>query len=84
MAAVAAHKGIKPQRLAVDIERISQTGSTWQTRFGVRVDFGSGLSSREQAILFNSARQCEVHKLLTGEMVFDYTQAESTIRPSTQ
>ena len=27
---------------------------------------------REQAILYNSARRCEVHKLLTGEIGFEY------------
>jgi hypothetical protein len=46
--------------------------STWQTSFVVRLDLGKGLTHREQAILFNSSRRCEVHKLLTGEMRFEY------------
>jgi len=29
-------------------------------------------SARERVILFNSARRCEVYKLLTGELRFEY------------
>ena len=36
------------------------------------MDLGEGLSRRERIILFNSARRCEVNKLLNGEMTFDY------------
>jgi hypothetical protein len=47
-------------------------GSSWQTAFSVRVDLGEGLTARERAILMNAARHCEVHKLLSGQFVFDY------------
>ena len=72
MAAVAANKGIEPQALGVQIRRQTVEGTRWQTAFIVEVDLGQGLSRREQGILFNSARHCEVHKLLTGAMTFDY------------
>ena len=72
MAAVAANKGIEPRALGVQVRRQTVEGTRWQTEFVIEVDLGSGLSRREQAILFNSARHCEVHKLLTGEMTFDY------------
>jgi hypothetical protein len=50
-------------------------GRAWQSSFVVQVDLGTGLTRREQAILYNSARGCEVHKLLSGEMAFDYRLA---------
>lgn len=40
------------------------------------MDLGSGLARRERAILFNSARHCDVHKLVTGDMSFDYRWAD--------
>jgi hypothetical protein len=76
MAAVAAHKGIRPQQIDVDIHRQSVEGSAWQTDFVVDIDLGPGLSRRDRIILFNSARRCEVHKLLTGEIAFDYRLAQ--------
>jgi len=72
VAAVAAHKGIEPQALSVRIDRQTVEKTPWQTAFVIELDLGQGLSRREQAILFNSARNCEVHKLLAGQMTFDY------------
>ena len=56
----------------MQIQRSTQEGKPWQTRFEVQIDLGEGLTRREQVILFNSARRCEVNKLLNGEMRFDY------------
>jgi hypothetical protein len=56
----------------VQIRRTTQEGRPWQTHFEVHLDLGKGLTRREQIILFNSARRCEVNKLLNGEMAFDY------------
>ena len=72
MDAVAAHKGIEPKTLDVQIFRQTVEETPWQTAFAIKLDLGEGLSHRERAILFNSARRCEVQKLLTGEMTFDY------------
>lgn len=72
MAAVADHKGIKPERLAVRVARTTATGSSWSTSFTVHIDVGDGLSDRERTILHNAARNCEVGKLLAGELRFDY------------
>ena len=44
----------------------------WQTTFIIRLDLGQGLTQRERVILFNSARNCEVYKLLTGAIHFEY------------
>lgn len=38
----------------------------------MQLDLGTGLTKRERVLLFNSARRCEVYKLLTGELQFEY------------
>lgn len=50
--------------------------SQWQTSFAVEVDLGAGLSHRQKVVLFNSARRCEVWKLLNGHLSFDYQWRE--------
>lgn len=73
MAAVAADKDIQAEKLAVHVvTTINESSPAWQSRFDVRIDVGAGLDKRERIILFNSARRCEVHKLLSGEISFDY------------
>jgi hypothetical protein len=71
MAAVAAHKGIHPNRLGATVEGRTELGSEATTHFSSELDLGEGLSPREQRILFNAARQCEVHKMLRGEVTFE-------------
>ena len=73
MAAVAADKDIRVERLTARVvTTIVERRPAWQSRFVVKIDLGAGLSRRERIILFNSARRCEVHKLLSGEIGFDY------------
>ena len=72
MAAVADHKGIKPHKLAVRVARTTTTGYSWSTSFTIQIDVGDGLTDRERTILYNAARNCEVGKLLSGELRFDY------------
>jgi len=73
MAAVAASKNIRVEKLqARVVTTVDERAPLWQSRFAVRVDVGAGLSQRERIVLFNSARHCEVHKLLSGEIGFDY------------
>jgi hypothetical protein len=72
MAAVADAKGIACTRLAASVEGVTEfVGRTTATRFVSRLDLGEGLGPREQRILYNSARQCEVHKMLRGEIAFE-------------
>ena len=61
------------------IERETTEGSPWQTSLVIRIDLGKGLTHREQVILFNAGRTCEVHKLLTGEISFDYALSGSDV-----
>jgi hypothetical protein len=77
MAAVADGKGMAPTRLGAVVEsRTTYSGRETSTRFVSRLDLGEGLTQRERAILYNSARQCEVHKMLRGEVVFEETLAQ--------
>lgn len=72
MAAVAANKGIQVTRLAAMIEgRAEFAGRESRTHFSSHLDLGENLTAREQRILYNSARQCEVHKMLRGDITFE-------------
>jgi uncharacterized OsmC-like protein len=78
MAAVAAHKGIACTRLAATVEGHTEfVGREAVTRFVSHLDVGADLSLRERRILYNSARQCEVHKMLDGEIEFREHLVES-------
>ena len=72
VAAVAANKDFRVERIEATIDRQTEQARPWQTAFTIRVDLGEGLTRRERAILYNAARGCEVHKLLDGEMTFEY------------
>jgi len=72
VAAVAASKGVSLSTVDVEIRRRTVEGRPWETSFEVDLNLGEGLSRRERVILYNSARHCEVHKLLTGELSFAY------------
>jgi len=41
---------------------------TTQTTFSSRVEIEGDLTEREKTILLNSAHQCDVHKILTGDI----------------
>ena len=75
MAAVADNKGITLEDAAVYIEHDISQGKPWITALGIRIDLGNHLTEREQKILFNSARLCEVHKMLSGEFTFDFQKS---------
>jgi hypothetical protein len=75
MAAVADNKKISLDVVDVRIRYEIQAGRSWSTRFDVRIDLGNKLTPRERTILFNSARGCEVSKLLSGENKFNYELA---------
>jgi len=56
-------------KIDVDIGLHVQNGVSF---FEVKIDFGLTLTKREEAILFNSARSCEVRKILSGKTEFHY------------
>jgi uncharacterized OsmC-like protein len=71
MAAVAENKGMKVTRLAASVEGRTELGRKTSTSFVSHLDLGEGLSRREVRILYNAARRCEVHKMLSGEISFE-------------
>jgi len=72
MAAVAASKGIQIEKLEAQVDAVTDvTEGGGRTTFSSTIDLGQGLTDREIKILFNSARRCEVHKLLGGQIEFE-------------
>jgi len=72
MAAVADNKGITLTRLSASVVgRTEFVGRSTVTGFTSNFNLGEGLTLRERRILYNSARQCEVHKMLRGEITFE-------------
>ncbi len=72
IAAVAEHKGISVPQLAATVEgRTEFIGRQATTHFSSHLDLGEDITRRERAILYNSARQCEVHKMLHGQITFE-------------
>ena len=51
------------EKLEVRVGCLTGNGASPSTRFKIKIDIGSALTQREQAILFNSARHCEVGKI---------------------
>jgi uncharacterized OsmC-like protein len=83
MAAVAENKGISVTTLAASVEGCTQfVDLRAATHFVSQLDLGEGLTPRERRILFNSARQCEVHKMLQGEITFE-ERLEDAEHPAT-
>ena len=78
MAAVAASKGIQVETLEAWVDAVTDvTEGGERTRFSSTIDLGQGLTDREIKILLNSARRCEVHKLLGGQIEFEEKLAGS-------
>ena len=72
LSAVADHKQIAMEKLEVRVGCLTGNGASGSTRFTISIDAGNGLTQRERAILFNSARHCEVGKILTGPIEIEY------------
>ena len=68
--AVAEHKQIDLKDLKVRLDY--QQDDRGATRFDVDLSLGSALTDRERKILYQSARLCEVGKLLKSDVHIDY------------
>lgn len=75
LAAVAANKGIQLTRLEVHtlFDTAATPGNRSVTRFENRIVVEGKLDARERAILFNSARTCDVTKILSGDVTVEDT-----------
>ena len=72
LSAVADHKKMAMEKLKVQIGCMTADGFSSSTHFTIEIDFGGGLTQREAAILLNSARSCEVSKIMAGKVDFNY------------
>jgi uncharacterized OsmC-like protein len=70
--AVAEEKGILPEKIEVQVIRETTVNDEWKTNFTFKIDLGEGLSKREQVLLYNAARTCEVKRMISGEVKFDF------------
>jgi hypothetical protein len=73
LSAVADHKKILTEKLEVRVGCLTGNGTSLSTRFKISIDVGNGLTRRERAILFNSARTCEVGKILSGPIDIEFS-----------
>jgi len=76
MAAVAAAKGMPSHgfSVSVDLQPHESNGKNGKGgAFKSEIHLSEQFTSREQRILFNSARSCEVHHLLQGPLEFHET-----------
>ncbi|MFH2132275.1 MAG: hypothetical protein ABIK68_18000 [bacterium] len=44
----------------------------WKSGFSIDIKLDAHLTQREEAILFNTAKSCEVLKMLSGSMAFGF------------
>ena len=72
IAAVAENKKIKLEKTEIQIARQTLENKPSITAVRININLGNGLTTRERKILFNSARTCEVNKMLAGGFKFEY------------
>ena len=72
ISAVADNKKIKLDGLEITISRNSIKKDQAGSSFRVEVKIDSDLTKREKILLINSARKCDVSKLLSGKSEFEY------------
>ena len=72
IAAVAENKKIQLEKTEIQIARQTPENKPSITLVRININLGNGLTPRERKILFNSARTCEVNKMLSGGFKFDY------------
>jgi uncharacterized OsmC-like protein len=76
ISAVAEHKQIKLAGINVRIFRDVSDSKEVDTRFLIEANLRGNLTKREKILLFNSARNCDVSKLLSGNIMFQYELKE--------
>jgi hypothetical protein len=60
----------------VRIDRDGDASHPGLTSFGIEISLDGDLTQREKILLFNSARKCEVSKMLSGDFNFSYRLGE--------
>ena len=72
IAAVAENKKIQLEKAEIQIALQTTENKPSITVVRININLGNRLTPRERKILFNSARMCEVNKMLSGGFKFDY------------
>jgi uncharacterized OsmC-like protein len=72
VSAVAEHKQIHPEKIEVRVSRHVEEAKRIQTELEIKIGLGEGLSRREQVLLYNAARTCDIGKMLKGQFRFSY------------
>lgn len=68
----AEEKGITLEKIEVQVIRQTEVNDEWKTQFSIKIDLGKGLNKREQVLLYNAARTCEVGRMISGSIQFEY------------
>jgi uncharacterized OsmC-like protein len=76
VSAVAEHKKIHTEKIEVGIHRHVKEARRIRTELEITIDLGKGLSRREQVLLYNAARTCDIGKMLKGQFHFSYVTGE--------
>lgn len=72
ISAVADNKKIKLDGLEIAISRNSNHNDQAGSLFKIEIEIDGNLTTREKILLFNSARKCDVSKLLSKKSDFEY------------
>jgi uncharacterized OsmC-like protein len=59
-------------KIEARIKREIASDDTGATLFHIVIELDGDFTKRERILLFNSARKCEVNKLLSGDVSFKY------------
>ena len=69
--AVAEIKKISLDDVVVNVNELDDEPQVGQTSFTVGIELSGNLTQRETILLYNSARNCDVHKLLSSQLSFN-------------
>jgi len=72
VSAVAENKNIDLDGIDVYVSRTTSKKHGEISKFIIEIKLKGDLTKRERILLFNSARKCDVSKLLKGDLGFDY------------
>ena len=76
ISAVAEHKEIALEDIEVRIQRDTRINNGVNTDFFIEIKLTGDLDERERILLFNSARKCDVTKIMNGTTDFKYRLQE--------
>jgi uncharacterized OsmC-like protein len=81
VAAVAANKEMHLKNIDVKVQFHSSEQNNMTTEFLIDIDIVGNLTEREQKIIYNTARSCEIGKMLNDRvnMMYEIRYKQNTI-----